>query len=143
MIDLQQNIGKLSSPVLKKHRHIWKTAVAMLLDEISMVAPDQLLQANECLKQEDEMSHYKRDYGAIGVSCNSIPLTTLDSGRSYVQSCAGLTKEAEELPWSYKENNWCASDFNDMLVCKGYGDVNFCGSLLLQNKADPFLQSRT
>ena len=51
MVDLQHNIGKLSSPVLKKHRQRWKTAVAMFLDEISMVAPDQLLQADERLKQ--------------------------------------------------------------------------------------------
>jgi hypothetical protein len=44
-------MGKLSSAVLKKHRQRWKSAVAMFLDEISMVSPDQLLQTDIRLKQ--------------------------------------------------------------------------------------------
>ena len=58
MADLQQNMGKLSSAVLKKHRQRWKTAVAMFLDEISMVAPDQLLQADIRLKQAKGVTNF-------------------------------------------------------------------------------------
>ena len=49
--DLQNRMGKLTPPVLKKHRKRWKSAKAMFLDEISMVAPDQLLQADVRLRQ--------------------------------------------------------------------------------------------
>ena len=79
------------------------------------------------MAREDEMSHYMRDFASKGVSCDSVPFTTLDSGQSYVQSCAGLTREAEELPLSCKENNWCALDLDNMLACRGYGDIRFCG----------------
>ena len=44
--DLQQKAGRLTSKVLKKHRQRWRSAAAMFFDEMSMVSPDQLLQAD-------------------------------------------------------------------------------------------------
>ena len=36
--DLQQKQSRLTAPVLKKHRERWRTAKAVFIDEISMVA---------------------------------------------------------------------------------------------------------
>ena len=52
--DLHQRTGKLSSQVLKKHRQRWRHAKALEIDEISMVAPDQLLQADVRIRQAKE-----------------------------------------------------------------------------------------
>ena len=49
--DLQQRASKLTSSTLKQHRKRWHTAFAVFIDEISMVAPDQLHQANVRIQQ--------------------------------------------------------------------------------------------
>ena len=48
---MQQRRGKLSGTVLKQHRKRWRTAHAGFIDEMSMVAADQLLQADVRLRQ--------------------------------------------------------------------------------------------
>ena len=42
--DLQSRAGKLSHAVLTKLRQKWRTSQALFIDEISMVAPEQLFQ---------------------------------------------------------------------------------------------------
>ena len=51
MADFQQRSGRLSAPVLKRHRQRWSTALAVFFDEVSMIAPDQLWQADVRTRQ--------------------------------------------------------------------------------------------
>ena len=44
--DLQSRAGKLSLAVLSKLRQKWKNSWAFFIDEISMVAPEQLIQSD-------------------------------------------------------------------------------------------------
>ena len=52
--EMNTRAGRLTSKVLKKHRARWRTAEAMFLDEISMVAPDQLCESDIRLRQAKE-----------------------------------------------------------------------------------------
>ena len=78
------------------------------------------------MTREDEISHDMRYLKARRVSCERIPLPNFDSGQSDLQLRAGL-KEAEEMQWSYKGSDWCASDFEKMLAYEIYGDISDCG----------------
>ena len=62
--DLQQKQSKLTGPVLKKHRARWKTAAALFIDEISMVAPDQFHQCN--IRVQQATQGYLRNFGGLG-----------------------------------------------------------------------------
>ena len=65
LTDLQQRTGRLRLKVLKQHRLRWKTAVAMFIDEISMVAADQFLQTDVRARQAKELSSVR--FGGLGV----------------------------------------------------------------------------
>ena len=65
-LDLQSRRGKLTGTVLKQHRQRWRDAVAMFLDEISMVAPEQLIQADIRVRQAKEQPLHR--FGGLGVS---------------------------------------------------------------------------
>ena len=61
--DLQQKQSRLTGQVLRKHRARWKSAAALFIDEISMVAPDQLHQANIRVQQA---THLHQVFGGLG-----------------------------------------------------------------------------
>ena len=62
--DLQRLTGKLSGPVLQRHRERWRTAVGLFVDEISMVAPEQLHQAD--IRVQQATRNYHRAFGGLG-----------------------------------------------------------------------------
>ena len=57
--DLQQNLGRLTSKVLKEHRAKWRSACSMFVDEVSMVSPDQLLQTDQRTRQAKQEPLHK------------------------------------------------------------------------------------
>ncbi len=61
--DLQHKTSRLTDRVLKKHRERWRTAVALFVDEISMVAPEQLQQTNVRVQQATRRS--ERRFGGL------------------------------------------------------------------------------
>ena len=63
--ELQQRRGRLSTPVLKRHRERWRTAHAAFIDEISMVASDQLLQADVRTRQAKMVFDLR--FGGLGM----------------------------------------------------------------------------
>ena len=64
-LDLQERGAKLSNPVLKQHRARWRNTAAMFLDEISMVAPAQVCQADVRVRQATGQAlHF---FGGLGV----------------------------------------------------------------------------
>ena len=62
--DLQRLTGKLSGPVLQRHRERWRTAVGLFVDEISMVAPEQLHQAD--IRVQQATRNYHHAFGGLG-----------------------------------------------------------------------------
>eukprot|EP00973_Karenia_brevis_P001327 181033-Karenia_brevis.AAC.1 len=43
--------GRLAATALKQHRQTWKSAIAVYMDEISMVSADQFLQSDVRIRQ--------------------------------------------------------------------------------------------
>jgi hypothetical protein len=64
LTSLQQSTSRLSAPVLKRHCERWRTAEAVFMDEISMVAPEQLCQADVRIRQAKCKPYLK--FGGVG-----------------------------------------------------------------------------
>ena len=56
--------GILSSPVLRQHRKRWQTAISVFVDEVSMLAQGQFLEADVRMRQAKEFEHCT--FGALG-----------------------------------------------------------------------------
>ena len=96
--DLQQRTSKLTSRVLKKHCERWRTAVALFIDEISMVAPDQLHQANVRIGQATRQTQVPRLFGGLGtvLSGDFLQLPPVERGSLAKRVVAGATHDGEE-----------------------------------------------
>ena len=57
-LDLQQRQGKLSAPALRTLRAKWRSTLAFFVDEISMVAPEQLLQVDVRVRQATRVNRF-------------------------------------------------------------------------------------
>ena len=64
--DLQSLRGKLTTPALRTLKRRWRNTAALFVDEISMVAPSQLHQADIRVRQATEQPHYF--FGKLAVS---------------------------------------------------------------------------
>ena len=64
-LDLQERRGQLSPAVLKQLRGKWRQTEAVFIDEISMVAPEQLLQTDVRVRQAKLQDG--RRFGGVGI----------------------------------------------------------------------------
>ena len=94
--DLQQKSSKLTNQVLKRHRERWRTAVAMFLDEISMVSPEQLHQTNVRVQQATRQT--QRLFGGLltVLSGDFLQLPPVERGSLARQSTAVESHDGED-----------------------------------------------
>ena len=78
-VTINSKKGRLSTAVLEKHRSRWEGASACFIDEVSMVAPDDLFQAEVRLKQAKCSN---RSWGGLGMvlSGDFMQLPPVDPG---------------------------------------------------------------
>ena len=90
--DMQQRAGRLTSSTLKKHRERWRSASAVFIDEISMVGPEQLHQADIRIQQATQNMH--QVFGGLGavLSGDFLQLPPVDRG-SLAKAFTAVTQE--------------------------------------------------
>ena len=94
--DLQQKTSKLTSNVLRKHRERWRSAAALFLDEISMVAPEQLHQTDVRVQQATQKS--QRLFGGLCtvLSGDFLQLPPVERGSLARRPTATVTHHGED-----------------------------------------------